>query len=264
MRAPFASTWALRRRPRRPTRERRLEAEAPIDEVNVVVDRLRDAHDGDGQLAALDLGDDRHGPPERAVAADDEERPDAELLERVDHLPRILTAAGRPEHGAALLVDVGHGLGREANGRAIVALDEALEAVAEPEDLLAPVGVRQLEDEPTDDVVDAGTEAPAGDDPRAHRRRIEEDLVARPRELEGRQLERHEPAGQLGLLVIEQHVLIRLAHDVHDLGAEARTDGRLELALPQRLHPQIRDFDSLRALRLGQRERQSLARRGTK
>ena len=59
-------------------RERALEPEAPIDEMDVVVDGLRDADDGDLQPAPLHLGDDGLRPAQRAVAADHEEHVDAQ------------------------------------------------------------------------------------------------------------------------------------------------------------------------------------------
>ena len=84
-----------------------LEAEAPVDEVDVVVDRLRDADDADEQIAPADLVDELHRAAQRPVAPDDEQDADVELVEAVDHLARVLIAARRPEGRAAAVVDVG-------------------------------------------------------------------------------------------------------------------------------------------------------------
>jgi hypothetical protein len=77
--------------------KRRLESEASIDEVDVVVDRLRDADDSDRETAPLDFADELHRAAECAVAADDEEHPDAELFQTVDHVFRGLLASRRTE-----------------------------------------------------------------------------------------------------------------------------------------------------------------------
>ena len=106
-------------------------------------------------------------------------RPSASM--RVDHLARILPAARAAEQRAALVVDRRDQLGPEAQRRVPEARDHALEAVAKAEDLLDAVGVRQLEHQPAHDVVDAGAEAAAGDDPAAQLGRVEEDAVARAR-----------------------------------------------------------------------------------
>ena len=56
--------------------------------------------------------------------------------------------------------------GVEPHRRVPVPRDHPLEAVAKAEDLLDAVGVRQLEDQPADDVVDPGAEPAAGHDAR--------------------------------------------------------------------------------------------------
>ena len=87
-------------------RERGLEAEAVVDERDVVVDRLRDADDRDPQLALGDHVGDPLRAVQRAVAADHEQDVDAELLQAVDDLVRVLLPARGAEDRAAVLVDV--------------------------------------------------------------------------------------------------------------------------------------------------------------
>src|SRR5207245_2532642 len=69
---------------------RALEAEAAIDEVDVVVDGLGHRHHADLQGAPLDLRGQLHGPADGPVAPDHEEDVDAQRLEVVDHLARVL------------------------------------------------------------------------------------------------------------------------------------------------------------------------------
>ncbi len=173
-----------------------LEAEAAIDEVDVVVDRLGDPHHGDRQLAPLDLADQLGRPPQRPVAADDEQRPDAHLLQLVDHLAGILAAARGAEDGPAQVVDRADHRRREPQRLVPEPGDDPFEAVAKAEDLLHAVGVGQLEDQPAHDVVDAGTEPAAGHDPDPEGGRIEEQPIAGARQLEGRQ--RREAGGAGG------------------------------------------------------------------
>jgi hypothetical protein len=71
----------------------RAEAEAVVDERDVVVDRLRHADDGDPQAALGDHVGDPLGPAQRPVSSDHEQDVDPELLEAVDDLLRLLLPA---------------------------------------------------------------------------------------------------------------------------------------------------------------------------
>src|SRR5690606_29743444 len=106
-----------------------LEAETSVDEVNVVVDGLRNADDGDLRGAPLALFDDAHRAPNGAVAADHEQHVDAVSLEGVDHDRWILIAPGGTQQGPSLVVDGVDDLGCEWDGRA-TARDQPLVAVA--------------------------------------------------------------------------------------------------------------------------------------
>ncbi len=111
----------------------------------------------------------------------------------------------------------------------------ALVAVAKAEDPLHAVAVRELEHDAAHHVVEPGAEAAAGDDPAAERARIEEDLVARPRELEGRQVQgRPCVLSELGDAVVDEH-LVGPAHEGHGGLAQVRGDGRGEQALSEHL-----------------------------
>ena len=116
---PDAVRRRLRLHPRGPDRvagqaERRLEAEALVDQRDVVVDGLGDADHGDPQAPLADHPHDLHGAAHRAVAADDEQHVDVEPLEAVDDLLGVLVAARGAEHGAAVDGDVAHRLAGSA------------------------------------------------------------------------------------------------------------------------------------------------------
>ena len=145
--------------------ERGLEAEAVIDPRNVVVDGLRHADDGDFHPAPAGLVRDRLGTAQAAVAADDEQDVDVPGDERVDHGRRILTTPGGAEDGAAAPVDVVDG--RAGHLHRLRLVGQPLVTVAETDDRVDAVMVRELQHEPADDVVQTGAQTPAGDD--AHR-----------------------------------------------------------------------------------------------
>ncbi len=163
--------------------ERRLEPEAPVDEVDVVVDRLGHADDADGKAAPLDLAHQAHRPAQGSVAADDEEDADVEPLEDVGHGARVLLAARRSEHRAPLVMDVGDGSYGERHAVA-PAGREAQVPVPEAEHLGHRVGLVQLEHDPAHDVVHARAKAAAGHDAAAELRGVEVDLVPGTRQLE--------------------------------------------------------------------------------
>ncbi len=156
-----------------------------------------------------------------------------ERLEVVDDLARVLRAARRAEDGAALVVDVRHRLGREDHGVVAEAGQQPLEPVAQPQDVADPVAMRQLEHQPAHDVVEPRAQPAAGDDPGPQRPGIEEDLVARPRQLERRQRPELPRVGpQARQAIVDQH-LVRLAHEVHRVLTEVRRHRRSQPALAQ-------------------------------
>ena len=165
----------------------RLEAEAPVDEVDVVVDRLGDPDDADGELAPRDLlrraswrrAASRRRPRRRGCRSPGGRggRPSRAGLARRASVP----SAVPPSWWMSATV-----AGVELDGLVPCSPTRPCVAVAEAEDLADAVALRQLEDEPADHVVDPRAQAAAGDDPAAEARGLEEDAVARPRELEGR------------------------------------------------------------------------------
>ncbi len=125
--------------------DRRVEAETARRADDVVVDRLRHADERDAFLVELV----RDG--QRAVAADAHERVEVVLLEhlhdavgvvegalgRHDRLDERVAAVDRAEHGAAEPQDARHMPWGE--GPRFLGVDEAVEAVFEPEHLDARV-----------------------------------------------------------------------------------------------------------------------------
>ena len=234
--------------------ERALEAEAPVDEVDVVVDRLGDADDADEEIAPADLVDELHRASKRPVAPDDEQDADVELVEAVDHLARVLVAARGSERRPASVMDVGHRRGGELDRFVAALADEPPVPVAKAEDLRDAVAVRELEHEPADHVVDAGAEPAARHDPAAQAARVEEDAVARARQLEGRRPRRVAAVlGRLREAIVEQDP-VRLTDVVNRALREAARQGRRVAAGAEDLDVEVRGDDATGSLGHGQRD----------
>src|SRR5271155_5738656 len=165
-------------------RECALEAKAAIDEVNVVVDRLRNGDHSDRKLAPLDFCHESHGSPQGAVAADDEEHPDPELLQRGHHDRGVLIAARSAERRSALVVQTGNEVRRQLHGPGSESGYQPCVAVSEADDVLDAVASVELEDQTANDVVDPGAKSPARHDAAAQATRLEEDAIAGSRQLE--------------------------------------------------------------------------------
>ena len=158
---------------------------------DVVVDRLRDADDGDPQAPLGDHPDDLHRAAHRPVAADDEQHVDVEPLEAVDDLLGVLVAARGAQDGAAVDGDVAHrGSGLSSTTSWPYDGDEPLVAVLDADDPAHLVVVGQVAHEAGDHVVEARAEPAAGDDRGAGLRRVEEDLAAGPAGLQAGQVRR--------------------------------------------------------------------------
>ena len=218
-----------------------LKAEALVDEGDVVVDRLGDTDDGDLAVTGGDRGGDLHRPPERAVTADHEQRIDIHSFEAVDDLLRILPSPRRAQDRAAILVDVADHARREFDHVVGILRHEALVAVAEAVDLLHAVVKRELHDDAADHVVDARTEAAAGDDAHPHLGGVEEDLAPRAGRLEsGELIERAATLPHEAHRVVKEHAVV-LPHVVHGgaAGFEHRLERRVDPAGTERFHDEI-------------------------
>ncbi len=130
--------------------------------------------------------------------------------------------------------------------------DQALVAEAKADDLADAITEPQLEHDPAHDVVEARRESAASDDPATHGTRIEEDLVAWPRQLE--RWERRWRAVRIGesrQCVVEQHP-VRGADEMHAALAQVAGDRRRQQATAedvdrnvvggQRAHGQVSGF----------------------
>jgi hypothetical protein len=110
--------------------------------------------------------------------------------------------------------------------------------------------VRQLEHEPAHDVVDAGAQASAGDDPAAQRRGIEEDAVARAGELERRQ--RRVPFTDHARETIVEQQPLGAPDVVHRSLSQPRCHRRFEATRAERLDLEIARLDARGPLGDGQ------------
>ena len=145
---------------------------------DVVVDRLRNAHDGDRKAAPANFLHDRVRAALRAVAAHAEKNVDPVLLQEIDHDRRRLLAAGGAEDRTALHVDVLHDLGGQCHRRQSGGFIQALVAVADAQHILDAVVVEQLVEHRPDHVVQARAKPAAGHQGHPRFRRIEEQVLA--------------------------------------------------------------------------------------
>jgi hypothetical protein len=111
---------------------------------------------------------------------------------------------GCAKHCAALTMDVIHEFGCQQDGLLIMGWVEASEAAAESEHLFHTVGMVQLAEERTDDVVQAGAQAATRDNPCANLAGIEEQFGTRARQLEQQPLLR----GSQSARDMLRHILI--------------------------------------------------------
>src|SRR5581483_7103601 len=142
---------------------RGVEAEGDVRDGDVVVDGLGHAHDRQPVVRQ------QPGRLQRALAADRDDRVEAEFrdmaLGPLHAVPQMFRAhPGGAEDGAAAGQDAADGVEVELE---IVALQEALPAVPETDDLVAVVGDGTVHDGP-DDGVQAGAVAAGGEDTNAH------------------------------------------------------------------------------------------------
>ena len=192
-------------------REGGLEAEAAVDEMDVVVDRLGDPDDGDGQATPLDLGHELDRGAQSPIAAEHKQHADPERVEAVDHFPCIALAARTAERRASLVVDRRDG-GWGQGDRLEAVAPEAMEPVPKAEHVLDAVPAIKLENDATHDVVEARAQAPARDDGAPELGCVEVDAIARAGQLEGWGARR--VARRVREAVVEQHA-VSLADIVH-------------------------------------------------
>ena len=115
----------------------------------------------------------------RAVAPDAEEQIDALALQEIDDHGGILRPARRAQHRAALVVDPFHVFGRQQQRPRPLRRIQPLVAIADAQHGRHAVAMVELQEDRTDDVVQAGAKAAAGDNSRLAAARVEEDLFPR-------------------------------------------------------------------------------------
>lgn len=161
-----------------------LETERAVDEVQIVVDGLRDADDRDGLLALFDFLRDGVRAAKRAVAADAEQHIDVQAHQGVDHDGGFLVAAGAAEDSAAVVLDGVNHVWVEHNGRIAVRGIEPTVAVRDAKDVADAVVEPEHGHEALDNVVQTRAEAAAGDNAGAGPCRVVENGFARAGSLE--------------------------------------------------------------------------------
>jgi hypothetical protein len=184
----------------------------------------------------------RIAPAHRAVATDHEQDVDAEPLQAVDDLLRVLWPAGGAQHGAAVDVDVPNALRRQIHQLVAVGGDETLVAVAEADDAPHPVVVGQVADQAADDVVETGAQPAAGHDPGPGLGRVEENLASRAGRLEaGQAADRTATRPDHAQGVVEEYPVTLVDIVFRGLpGVEQRSQRGLDPGRPEGLDRQIR------------------------
>ena len=168
--------------------DRGLESEGFVDEGDVVVDRLGDGDDADGETAPRRFLCDIVGAARRAVSADAEENVDVHSGECIDHHDGIFRAAGAAEDGSAGFMNViGIGVVEQNRLKFVIGVEAAI-AVADAIDQRHAVLNAQRAGEKFDDVVEAGAEAAGGEDGRFGPCRVVIDFRPGPRLFECRNL----------------------------------------------------------------------------
>ena len=210
--------------------EGRLETEGRTHELEVVVDRLRHAHDGDREAARKAHLRDVARAAQRAVAADAEEHVDVHAHQRLHDVLGGLLPARAAEDRAADLVDRVHLVGPQQKRLLVAARREARVAVADAVDGLHAVVEGQDLDEALDHVVEAGAQPARREDRNARPGRVVEDPLVRTRPLEARLVP--QPLLQEAQ---QRHAFVHV--HAAPLGEERMVaHGRGDLARPQRVH----------------------------
>ena len=150
-------------------------------EIDVVVDGLGDADDGNADVALAHFLGDGGGGLHGAVAADDEEDAHVEPFERVDDFGRRLRPSGGAEERSAELVNMFDAGRRQLHHVVAVGGDETFEPVTDAQNGRGVVGVVGFKDNGPDHVVEAGAKPAAGDDGAFGFAGIEIQLLTRPR-----------------------------------------------------------------------------------
>jgi hypothetical protein len=162
-----------------------VEAERLFDELDIVVDGLRDADHSNLETSALDLLGDGERPLLRAVASNRKQYVEVELFDRIHDLRGPVAASARgAEHGPANLVDVIHDIRIERNNVKPVFRQKALVSIADSGNPANAVEMPQTPHDSTNDIIEPRAQPAAGDDARVDVRGAEIDLLARTRDFE--------------------------------------------------------------------------------
>ena len=157
----------------------RLEAKALVEVADVVVDSLRNAHDGLFESTRLDFLHQCRRATQRAIPADDEEDVDAHLFERIDHLTDVLHATRAAQHRAAEVVRLLHGMRAQQQRRVAVALNQPFVAVTEAIGAGDAVLEVKTVHEAADDVIQTRAQTSAGHDAHGGACRVKIDHLPR-------------------------------------------------------------------------------------
>ena len=163
-----------------------FKTERPVDQVQVVVDRLRDADNRDGLLTLLDFFSNSMCATERTVTTDAEQHVDVESHERIDHHRRILHSARASKNRAAIFLNGIDHIRAKHYRRVTVARVQSAVAVRDAEDVPHTVVKPEHLNKALNDIVKTRAEATAGHDACARPSRVMENCLARAGRLKRR------------------------------------------------------------------------------
>ena len=156
-----------------------FKTERPVDQVQVVIDRLRDADNRDGLLTLLDFFSNSMCTTKRTVTTDAEQHVDVESHERIDHDGRVLHAAGATENRTAVFLNGIDHIRVKHDGGVTVIRVQATVAVRDTEDVPHAVVEPEHLYKALDHVVEAWAETAASDDTCARPGGVVENCLSR-------------------------------------------------------------------------------------
>lgn len=177
------------------------EAEAAIDDGDVVGDGFGDCADRDGDLALSNLLVEKVAGLQAAIPADDVQLVDALLHHLIDDSRDIRHTPAKPEHTASIMVYRIHRLNIQF---LILLIEEPFERILDPVDNGHPVVLLQAHHKLFDQSIDSWGQATASDDSCADVGRMEEAGGPNPGDKPLFGVEQHLPGEDAGVVQDER------------------------------------------------------------
>src|ERR1700730_15615088 len=164
--------------------KRRVKAKALVEVHDVVVDGLWNPNHHPSAPAPANFSVNFLATAQRSIPSHNEQHVHAELIQVIDHFASVLWTTGTPKDCSAKGMNRGNGFGSQGQRNMAKPRYQSFIAISEPEDPRDPVPMIELHHDSPNNVVQTGTEPPAGNDGGGCFRRIEVNLLTRPSHLE--------------------------------------------------------------------------------